>query len=143
MKRHLKVTVNGEEYQVTVEDVGDEDLSSPARPATRPQPRPVPTPEPAAEPEELEPAVEEKPVETPATGTRGDIEVSAPLAGTIRSITAKVGDDVSTGDTVLTLEALKLENEIVSPADGTIASVDVSVGDNVENGQLLLTIDSA
>ena len=139
MKRRLKVTVNGEEFDVIVEESGEEVATTP-RPAApartestqRPRPRAVPQPDPEPEPE---PEV--------TTGGRGDTEITAPLSGTIKSVKVKVGAKVTSGETVLTLEALKLENEIISPVNGTIASVEVSDGQNVENGQLLVTINSA
>jgi len=148
MKKRLRVTVNGQEYEVTVEDMGEE-AGDTARPApSRPQPRPVKDHEPAAEPktEQVQPEPEQKkeePVEKPSAGDQGDTEVNAPLAGTIKAINVDVGDAVSSGETIMTLEALKLENEIVAPADGTIATIEVTEGENVENDEVLMTINSA
>lgn len=151
MKRRLRVTVDGEEFEVTIEDVNSDSTPRARRTqaspeaAPRPQPRPVPRPEPKPEPkpEPTPEPPEEKKEEAPPAGARGDTEVAAPLAGTIRALTVSVGDKVTKGQTVLTLEALKLENEIVSPVDGTVATVEVSVGQNVDNAQTLITINSS
>ncbi|MFP4199856.1 MAG: biotin/lipoyl-containing protein [Bacillota bacterium] len=138
MKKQLRITVDGEEFEVTVEEIGSESGGSAGpkpkteRAAPRPQtaPSPEPKPEPAAAPKT-----------EPASGGAGSEKVLAPLAGTIRQIMVEVGQDVSSGDTLLTLEALKLENEIVAPTGGKIASVDVQIGENVESGAVLVTIE--
>ncbi len=154
MQKRLRVTVNGEEFEVTVEEMEDGESARTAPPVSRPQPRPVREPEPQAIPEEktkepepaaeeTPPAKEEPPKEEAPVADRGEIEVNAPLAGSIKSINVSVGDEVTEGETVLTLEALKLENEIVSPADGTVATIEVSTGDNVDGDQVLMTLNPA
>ncbi len=138
MKKQLRITVDGEEFEVTVEEMGSEGNTSTApaakteRAAPKPQAAPAPNPEPAQPVATAEPA---------PSGAQGSEQVLAPLAGTIRGIMVSVGDDVASGDTLLTLEALKLENEIVAPAAGKVASIDTQVGDNVESGAVLATID--
>jgi len=67
-------------------------------------------------------------------------EVKAPLAGTILSVKVKVGDRVSAGDVLLTLEALKLENEITSPVSGTVVKI-ASAGETVEADQVIAIIN--
>jgi len=67
--------------------------------------------------------------------------IEAPLAGSILSVLVKPGDHVSAGDIVLTLEALKLENEITTPYSGVVRSVAVTVGQNVSAGDVLVVID--
>ena len=134
MAKRLRITVDGEVFEVTVEEMGAEEVSRPTpKPAPKAESKPTPKPEPKPEP-----------AAAPApSGGQGSEKVLAPLAGTIRSIHAKVGDKVSSGDTLLTLEALKLENEIVAPIDGVVASIDVSSGDTVENGAILVTLNPA
>lgn len=66
-------------------------------------------------------------------------KVPSPLAGTIMSVKVKVGDQVSEGDILLTLEALKLENEIVSPATGTVVQI-ISAGEVVTAEQVIAII---
>ena len=82
----------------------------------------------------------EKVIAKPAAGGAG-AAVVAPLPGVVISIPAKVGDTVKAADTVLLLEAMKMENEIVAPSDGTVASINVSVGDSVEAGATLATLN--
>jgi biotin carboxyl carrier protein len=51
------------------------------------------------------------------------------------------GDSVSAGQTVVILEAMKMENDLPAPIDGTIKEVRVQKGDTVDNGQILVTIE--
>jgi len=62
-------------------------------------------------------------------------------AGKVFSIEAKVGQAVKKGDTVVVVEAMKMEIPVVAPQDGTVASIDVTVGDAVEAGALLATLN--
>ena len=65
----------------------------------------------------------------------------APMPGNILDVKVKAGDSVKAGDTLLILEAMKMENEISAPQDGTIASVNVRKGDVVNSGDLLITMN--
>lgn len=69
------------------------------------------------------------------------MSVSAPMPGNILDVRVKPGDSVKAGDTLLILEAMKMENEISAPQDGTIASVNVAKGDTVNSGDLLCTMN--
>lgn len=73
---------------------------------------------------------------TPAAGKT----VVAPLPGTINEIKVKVGDKVNTGDTVVVLEAMKMQNNIDAETSGTITSINVNKGDAVMEGDTLVTI---
>ena len=73
---------------------------------------------------------------TPAAGK----PVVAPLPGTINEIKVKVGDKVNTGDTVVVLEAMKMQNNIDADTSGTITSINVNKGDAVMEGDTLVTI---
>ena len=73
---------------------------------------------------------------TPAAGK----PVVAPLPGTINEIKVKVGDKVNTGDTVVVLEAMKMQNNIDAEPSGTITSINVNKGDAVMEGDTLVTI---
>ncbi len=73
---------------------------------------------------------------TPAAGK----PVVAPLPGTINEIKVKVGDKVNTGDTVVVLEAMKMQNNIDAETSGTISSINVNKGDAVMEGDTLVTI---
>lgn len=73
---------------------------------------------------------------TPAAGK----PVVAPLPGTINEIKVKVGDKVNAGDTVVVLEAMKMQNNIDAETSGTITSINVNKGDAVMEGDTLVTI---
>lgn len=64
--------------------------------------------------------------------------LTAPLPGTVKSICVKVGDTVKTGDAVLMLEAMKMENSITAEASGTVKAILVSAGEQVQTGQALV-----
>ena len=78
-----------------------------------------------------------KPTERKGTGG-----VKAPLPGTILTLSVKVGDDVKVGDTLLVMEAMKMENNIKADKSGKIADIKVKVGDSVLEGDLLVEIGS-
>ncbi len=67
-------------------------------------------------------------------------KVTAPLSGTIVSTKVKVGDQVEEGDVLLTLEALKLENEISAPVAGKVVDI-AAEGDSVETGETIAVIE--
>ena len=79
----------------------------------------------------------ERPVEAPAgNGTA----VRAPLPGTVNAIAVTVGQAVKKGQTVVVLEAMKMENNINAECDGTISAIHVNKGDSVREGSILVTI---
>ncbi|MCI8981227.1 MAG: biotin/lipoyl-binding protein [Hungatella sp.] len=122
--KNYTITVNGNVYEVTVE----EGASTGAAPASR-----AAAPAPKAAPKAAAPA--------PAAGAQGSVAVTAPMPGKILGIKAEPGKTVAKGEAIIVLEAMKMENEIVAPADGTIASINVSVGDSVEAGATLATLN--
>lgn len=71
----------------------------------------------------------------------GSFQVKAPLPGVVMSIAVKVGDTVKAADTVLMLEAMKMENAIHAGHDGKVASIAVNVGDSVLDGAVLITLE--
>lgn len=79
------------------------------------------------------------PTAKPAAAANGK-PVVAPLPGTINEIKVKVGDKVNAGDTVVVLEAMKMQNNIDAETSGTIASINVNKGDAVMEGDTLVTI---
>ena len=117
------ITVNGNVYDVTVEENG------------------AATPAAAAAPRKAAPAPKAPAAAPKAAGAAGGIKVEAGAAGKVFKVEASVGQKVSKGDTVIILEAMKMENEIVAPQDGTIASINVATGDSVEAGQTLATLN--
>ena len=76
----------------------------------------------------------------PAAAAASDKPVVAPLPGTINEIKVKVGDKVNAGDTVVILEAMKMQNNIDAETSGTITSINVNKGDAVMEGDTLVTI---
>lgn len=80
-----------------------------------------------------------KPAASPAAAGSGS--VTAPLPGTVLSINCKVGDVVKAADTVIVLEAMKMENAIHAGRDGRISAIRVNQGDSVLEGDVLVTID--
>lgn len=125
------VVVNGELFKVEVEDLGIKDESEPvkiARPVEKPSP---PTPP----PEKVAPAAS-KPAQVAGEGA-----VVAPMPGKVLSIKVEVGDKVETGQPVLILEAMKMENVLNAPADGTVKDIKVAPGDNANQGDVLIVIE--
>ena len=115
------ITVNGNVYDVTVEENG---AATPAAAAAAPR-KAAPAPEAAPK----------------AAGAAGGIKVEAGAAGKVFKVEASVGQKVSRGDTVIILEAMKMEIPVVAPEDGTVASIDVAVGDAVEAGAVMATLN--
>jgi biotin carboxyl carrier protein len=73
--------------------------------------------------------------------SKGGNQVKAPLPGTIMSINCKVGDVVKAADTVIVLEAMKMENAIHAGYDGKVASISCAAGDAVLEGAVLITLE--
>lgn len=119
----LEVTVDGKIYTVTLPE---------RKPAQKPVVKPVVA---AAAPAAAAPAAA-KPAAAPAGGN----VVTAPLNGKITQVLVKAGDQVAAGDTVVMLEAMKMENSITAEAAGTVKAVLVNVGDQVDGGQALVEL---
>ena len=124
--KNYTITVNGNVYDVTVEENGA-GAAPVARPAAAPKAAPAPAPAPA-------------PKAAPAGGA-GSIEVKAGAAGKVFKIEANVGQAVKKGDAVVIIEAMKMEIPVVAPEDGTVASIDVAVGDAIDSGAVLATLN--
>lgn len=92
--------------------------------------------EPAGKPSVAQSATPSKPAASAGSG----VKVAAPLPGTITDVTVKQGDTVKAGDTVVVLEAMKMQNNIEAENDGTVTSVLVNKGDTVMEGDVLITI---
>ncbi|RDU23132.1 biotin/lipoyl-containing protein [Anaerosacchariphilus polymeriproducens] len=131
--KNYRITVNGTVYDVTVEESSGTPVA-----ATQKASQTVETARPASS----APAAPAKPAAAPkAKGTTGGIRVEAGAAGKIFKIESSVGQVVKAGDSIVILEAMKMEIPVVAPQDGTIASIDVVVGDSVEAGALLATLN--
>lgn len=123
--KNYTITVNGNVYDVVVEE--GVSTGAPAAAKAPAAPKAAPKAAPAAAPK--------------ASGAAGSVKIDAGAAGKVFKVEASVGQAVKTGDTVVILEAMKMEIPVVAPQDGTIASIDVSVGDPVEAGALLATMN--
>lgn len=134
MKR-FNITVNGKAYDVQVEELGG--TAAPVA-AAAPAPTSVPAPAPAAAAPAAAPApAAEAAPAAPAAGTES---ICAPMPGTIVNIVVSAGAAVKSGDVLLVLEAMKMENEIMAPRDGVVAGVHVNKGDSVDSGKLLVSL---
>ena len=116
MKKYL-VNVNGTEYAITVEEMA-EGAPMPVKEASAPAAAPA----------------------APAAAPAGGEKVTAPMPGTILSVNVQNGQSVKSGDVLMVLEAMKMENEILAPCDGTVSAVSVQKGATVETGALLCAI---
>ncbi len=70
-----------------------------------------------------------------------DGRVTTPMPGKVVSVAVARGDRVTTGDTLLVLESMKMQNDVSSPVDGVVSAVHHAEGDNVDFGDLLVEID--
>ena len=123
------ITVNGVAYEVTVEETAGGAAPAAAAMPAMPKAPAQTAPMPAA------------PAAKAASAGAGANKIEAGAAGTVFKIEVKQGQAVKKGETVIILEAMKMEIPMVSPVDGTIASIDCAVGDAVEAGALLATVD--
>ena len=122
--KNYRITVNGNVYDVTVEETG---ASASVPVMTAPVNVPVAAPAPKAAP-------------VASTGA-GAVKVTSPMPGKILAVKTSVGAAVKKGEVLLILEAMKMENEIVAPQDGTVASIDISEGAAVEAGTVLASLN--
>ena len=129
--KNYTITVNGTPYNVTVEEGAAATASAPAA-------APAPTQPASGGPRRGYQQAAPAPAKTaaPAEGT----SVDAPMPGNILEVKVANGAAVKSGDVLVILEAMKMENEIVAPQDGTVVAVSVAKGDTVEAGQSLVTL---
>lgn len=137
--KNYKITVNGNMYDVTVEE-------GVAQTATTPMAASIITPVAAPVMQVSAPVLQTASSNAPvkpvgASGAQGSSKVNSPMPGKILNVSVSVGQSVKKGDVLVVLEAMKMENEIVAPKDGTVASVNVSVGVSVESGDVLATLN--
>lgn len=118
MKKYV-VKVNGKVYEVELESVSEAQghVEAPKAEVAKPAPQAAPA---------------------PVAGEGASVK--APMQGNINDIKVSVGQTVNKGDTLLILEAMKLENEIVAPVSGTVKSIHVSKGQTVDNGTVLVVL---
>ena len=128
-----KITLQGRTYEVEVEHgeamVLDEYEAVSPVPAA---PAPAAAPAAAAAPVSVAPA--------PAVQTVAGTPVTSPLPGNVLGINVSMGQAVKAGDTLMVIEAMKMENDVTAPCDGTVKQISVSKGDVVATGDTLLVI---
>ena len=124
-----KVTVNGKVYEVETEAAAPA-----AKPVAKPAPvAPKPAPAPAAAPKAEPKANSQEP-------TANGQQVKSPLPGSVIKVLVSEGQAVKRGDTLLTLESMKMENAIMAEADGTVKQIAVTQGQNVMQDDLLIVL---
>ena len=126
--KYYNITVNGVAYSVAVEET-----TAGAMPVAAPMAAPAAVQAPAAPAPAAAPAA--------PTGAAGAVEVKAPMPGNILDVKVSVGDAVKSGQVLVILEAMKMENDIVAPCDGVVASVNVRKGDTANAGDALVTLN--
>ena len=130
----FRVVVNGSEYKVGIEELAEESASQPSQVAAAPSPKVTP-PKPTVK-------AQPKPAATKAEPAAAGGTVVAPMPGTILQVAVNTGDNVTKGQTLLVLEAMKMENEIMAPADGVVQEVNVTQGVSVNAGDILIVLSS-
>lgn len=136
--KNYTITVNGNVYEVTVEEGLTTGAPAAVTKASVPAPSAPAAPAPSAPKAAPAPAA---PVKAANVGSEGGLKVAAPMPGKILGLKVNPGQAVKRGDVLVLLEAMKMENEIVAPSDGTVASVNVAIGDSVEAGATLATLN--
>lgn len=144
--KEYKYKINGNNYSVTVGEIDDNNIAqvevngvpykveldrAKAAPAKVSAPRPSAAPRTASG----EKVIAQKPA------AAGPGAIVAPLPGVVISVNVKVGDTVSAADTVVVLEAMKMENSIRAGRDGKVASINVNPGDSILQDAVLITLE--
>ena len=117
--KKFNITVNGQAYEVEVEEVGG---AAAAPRAAAPKAAPAPAAAPAA------------------AAAAGETAIAAPMPGKVLKVNVTVGQAVNAGDNLLILEAMKMQNEIVAPVDGSVKAINVAAGQAVQAGEVLAVI---
>ena len=118
--RKFKITIEGKAFEAEVEEIGETATGQPAAPVQRAKA----TPPPAAAPQ-------------PGSGN----DIVAPMPGKVITVKVSKGQQVKTGDVVLILEAMKMEQEITAPVSGTVKDIPVSGGQTVTKNQALIILE--
>ena len=130
--RKYRITLDGKTYEMEIELISEnEAIAAETKPNT-----------PAvAETRKAEPAAPAVKTVTQDKQTTGKGVVTSPMPGSITKIILAAGDTVTKGQTVLVLEAMKMENEITAPKNGQLVKIHVNQGDTVQGGDPLFEIE--
>jgi biotin carboxyl carrier protein len=146
MTKNYKVYVNGKAYEVQIEELGPQPVTqqyaSPLSVPQKSEPAPVqkqPVPEKTAVAKTPEKESTTAPTSNKPSAGRGK-EFIAPMSGLVIDVFVKNGQKVKFGDTLLKIEAMKMENDIICDIDGVVEEVNVQKGENVETGKTMVSI---
>ncbi len=129
MERRFRITVDGRQYEVTVDDLTE------SGELLYPQPGSMTVPAPSAS------APAKAPTPTPAAvAAAGPGDVLSTMGGVVDSVRVSVGQSVGQGDEILIIQAMKMNMPVLAPHAGKVQSIAVKQGDAIEPGQVLATI---
>ena len=153
--KSFKFTINGQQYDTTVEDLGNQKANvtvngmsfevslggetTVAAPAAAPAVEVKTAPAPAAAPE-VKAAPAPAPAAAPAAAPANGVKVVSPLPGSIIKVLVSEGQAVKKGDTLLTLESMKMENPVAAEQDGTVKQICVTAGQSVMQDDVLIVL---
>ena len=127
MEKHLRITIDGRQYDVTVEDLSE------GAGQLYPQPGSMNIVPPAA------PVAHRTPVAT-AHDAHGAGDVTSTLGGVVDAVLVSVGQTVSEGERLVIIEAMKMKTPMIAHRAGTVAVIAVKAGEAVDAGQLLVSL---
>ncbi len=143
--KEYKYKINGNLYKVTIGDIEDNiahvEVNGTHYKVEMEQTAKKPIIKPVIRPTATTPAAPPPPIVKPTVVSSGKWGVKSPLPGVILDIKVKEGDMVKKGQTVIILEAMKMENNINSDRDGKVVSINVNKGDSVLEGTELVIIE--
>jgi len=141
--RKFNVFVDGDYFEVGVDALGGAPMVNTARPMAAPAAAPAPPPAPAVPAAPAAPAAAPEAPKAEAPKAAADVKgtpLSAPMPGMIVKYLKNVGDKVSEGETLVVLEAMKMENALPAPTNGTVRALNFSSGDSVKKGDVLAVV---
>ena len=145
--KEYKYIINGNQYNVTIGDINDNIAQVEVNGTSYKvelEKAPVAAPKTTVVRQAVaptKPAAQTTVVNKPGAACAGKSGVKSPLPGVILDIKVNVGDTVKKGQTIIILEAMKMENNINADKDGTITAISVNKGDSVLEGSVLVTIE--
>lgn len=127
----FKIRVNGHEYEVEVEEISSKSIKTAAKEG-------VPAPAPR---DNIQKVATRETAKTSTANIQEGVEtILAPMPGTIVDVNVEIGEKATRGQTLLILEAMKMENEILAPHDCTVTNIHVARGTSVNAGDILIVL---